>query len=154
MSDPTDILFSLKKLPILTICDDSCTLLQHVEHRFPTEAKLAFGETKGCFEKPSNAKLPNTDIDCPEILPLAHQTKIPDKLLMDNPSILLHPDALSDRRYVMGTRMQMRPSGTSHKKKSCSFHDLDKSKQGVLSSSMNQEALQNTRKAVISYNLF
>ena len=26
VSDPTDLLFSLKNLPILTICDDSCTL--------------------------------------------------------------------------------------------------------------------------------
>ena len=65
---------------------------------------------------------------------------------MDNPSILLHPDALNDRRFLMGHRLQMKPSGTSHKKKSCSFHDLDKSKQGVLISSMNQEALQVTRK--------
>lgn len=47
VSDPADLLFSLKKLPILAICDDACTLVQHIGHRFPVEAKIAYGDTKG-----------------------------------------------------------------------------------------------------------
>ena len=146
VSDPTDLLFSMKKLPILAICDDPCTLIQHIGHRFPTEAKLAYGETQGCFEKPSMTKPPTKNLPCPDILPLAHSSNVTDRSAMTKSSILLHPDAQSDRRYITGTRLQMRPSGKSHKKKTCSFHDLANAEEGVLINSMNQEALQVTRK--------
>ena len=49
VSDPADLLFSLKRLPILAVCDDACTLVQHIEHRFPVESKIAYGETKGAL---------------------------------------------------------------------------------------------------------
>ena len=48
----------------------------------------------------------------------------------------------------MGTKLQMRDSGTSHKKETCRYHNLNNSKQGSLVKSMNQEALQVTRQDV------
>ena len=131
---------------LLAICDDPCTLVQHIEHRDGTIAELAYGETKGCFEKPSHTKKPTKDIDCPDILPLAHQqNQNGNQSLMDNPSTLLHPDVVGSKRYIMGTRLQMRKSGKSHKKQTCSFHDISLANQGGLVKSMNQEALQVTR---------
>ena len=35
-------------------------------------------------------------------------------------------------------RLQMREGGTSHKKNSCRFHDLSKTKEGAMIKSMNQ----------------
>ena len=130
----------------LALCDDACTLVQHLNHRVPTIAMLAYGETGGCFEKPSNAQKPRTDIDCPDILPLAQvENPTVDRSAMKNPSTLMHPDVKGTRRYLMGTKLQMRESGTSHKKATCSFHNVNNSKQGPLIKTMNQEALQVTR---------
>lgn len=131
---------------LLVVCDDPCTLEQHIEHRNGTTAMLAFGEAKGCFEMPSNLKKPSTDIDCPDILPLTHQENPKgDKTAMENPSSLIHPDVKGTRRYIMGTKLQMKDSGKSHKKETCSYHNLNNAKQGSLVKSMNQEALQVTR---------
>ena len=141
----------MKKLPILAICDDVCTAVQHMAHRDDTIAMQALGETGGCFEKPTKDKEPCKDIDCPDILPLAYDDKhIADKSAMENTSPLIHPDAVGDKRYVMGTKMQMRGKGKSHKRETCAFHDLDNSKQGQYIKTMNQEALQVTRQFVIS----
>ena len=59
----------------------------------------------------------------------------------------MHSEALKDRRYFSGTRLQMQKNRTSHKKLSGSFHDLDNTEEGKLVNSMNQEAFQVTRKA-------
>ena len=116
---------------------------------------LAYGETKGCFEMPSTSKKPTEEIDCPDILPLAHQeSQKVDSFAMTNQSPLIHPDVTGTRRYIMGTRMQMRDSGKSHKKPTCAFHDLAKSKQGSLINSMNQEAMQVTRHGVNLVSIF
>ena len=101
----------------------------------------------GCFEKPSMTNPPTKNLSCPEILPLAHSFNIPNGSSMSNESRLTHPDAENDRRFISGTRLQMQKKRTSHKKKTCSFHDLDNAQEGKLISSMNQEALQNTRKS-------
>ena len=92
-------------------------------------------------------ELPNKNISCPDILPLAHSSNVPDRSAMTKPGRLMHPDALKDRRYISGTRLQMQKNRTSHKKLSCSFHDLDNTEEGKLVNSMNQEAFQVTRKA-------
>ena len=72
-----------------------------------------------------------------------------DKCAMENPNPLIHPDVVGHKRYVMGTKMQMRGKGKSHKRETCAFHDLDNSKQGQLIKTMNQEVLQVTRQFVI-----
>ena len=92
-------------------------------------------------------ELPKKNISCPDILPLAHSSHVPDRSAMSKTGRLMHPDALNDRRYISGTRLQMQKKKTSHKKLSCSFHDLDNTEEGKLVNSMNQEALQVTRKA-------
>ena len=95
---------------------------------------------------PSDEKEPSTGIDCPDILPLSLQENPRgDRKAMENPSNLVHPDVNGTRRFLMGTKMQMRDSGTSHKRKTCRYHDLKIAKQGSLVKSMNQEALQVTR---------
>ena len=149
VSDPADLLFSLKKLPVLAVCDDPCTLVQHIGHRDDQIAMLAYGETLGCFEKPSMTEPPSKDIDCPAILPLAHAVDEVDSSAMENPSPVIHPDTKEQRRYIMGTKLQMRGRGKSHKRPQCAFHDLDNCNQGRLVKSMNQEAMQVTRLSVI-----
>lgn len=131
----------------LGVCDDACTLVQHMSHRDRNVAIRAFGDYRGCFEVPSSTLKPSQGIDCPDILPLAHannQNMVKDS--MKNPSALVHPDVKGTRRYVMGTGLQMRDSGTSHKRPECSFHNVNHAKQGELIRTMNQEALQITRK--------
>ena len=64
---------------------------------------------------------------------------------MTDSSPLVHPDVSGTKRYVMGTKMQMRKTGTSHKLPECSYHDLSCAKQGVHVSTMSQEGLQMTR---------
>jgi hypothetical protein len=115
---------------------------------------LAYGDTKGCFEKPSISQKPKKDIDCPDILPLAHvDNQNIDKAAMGNKSTLVHPDVKGTKRYIAGTKLQMREGVKSHKKATCLFHDLSNAKQGALIKSMNQEALQNTRQGVIQHIL-
>ena len=41
-------------------------------------------------------------------------------------------------KYPTLFRLQMRKTGTSHKKKSCSYHDLSKAKEGAMINSMDQ----------------
>jgi hypothetical protein len=61
---------------------------------------------------------------------------------MNNSSRLVHPDSSTLVKYCMGTGLQMRKGRTSHKLKSCEYHDLNKSKQGKFLKSMTQEAMQ------------
>ena len=107
---------------------------------------LSLSLLQGCFEKPSMTELPKKNISCPDILPLAHSSHVPDRSAMTKAGRLMHPDAQKDRSYISGTRLQMQKKRTSHKKLSCSFHDLDNTEEGKLVNSMNQEALQVTRK--------
>lgn len=50
----------------------------------------------------------------------------------------VHPDANSQEKYVVGTKLQMRKKGTSHKKNSCQYHDVSLTRQGEKISTMNQ----------------
>ena len=134
---------------ILGICDDACTLVQHISHRDAYISTRAYGDNRGCFEVPSSKIRPSRDIDIPDITPLTHvKNKHVDKAAMKHPSTLIHPDVKGTRRYIMGTGLQMRESGTSQKRPECSFHNVNHSKQGAVIKTMCQEALQNTRKGV------
>ena len=104
-------------------------------------SELAFGKTHGCFEKPRESK-PNTDIDCPDILPLQYSEAVPNEKAMSNASPLVHPDTRNLTRYCLGTRLQMKDQNKSHKLPTCKYHDADNAKQGKFLKTMSQEALQ------------
>ena len=59
---------------------------------------------------------------------------------------LLHPDSENLNRYILGTRFQTKNIGKSHKRKTCSYHDLDLSIEGQSIKSMTQESMQNVRR--------
>ena len=65
---------------------------------------MAFGETRGCFEKPSDEVPPSSGISCPDITPIELQPGPVNREAMLNPSNLVHPDIASSTRYVFGTR--------------------------------------------------
>ena len=130
-----------------------------MHYRYPNVAELAYGSRRrGCFENPDDNREPQTELDCPDILPVEHQEDIGhlhDPMAMKNPSQLVriqknhpnintanitqvHPDVRGTNRFVTGTRLQMRKAGTSHKRPSCRFHDVSKTKQGVFINTMNQ----------------
>ena len=95
-------------MPVILINDDSCTYVDHWFHRFPIEAELAFGSTRGCFERPSEDTHPTSGLSCPDILPTEIQTTPVNRDSMKNPSILDHPDVRTQQRYVFGTRLDNR----------------------------------------------
>lgn len=90
-------------MPVVMIMDDPCTYVANSIHRYPTESELAFGKTRGCFEKPSNVLSPNAGLSCPDIIPTEMQSKS-ERDAMLNASILVHPDVQTSTRYVFGTR--------------------------------------------------
>lgn len=90
-------------MPVVHICDDACTLVCNTSHRYPVEAELAFGSTRGCFEKPRE-DLPPNKISCPDIIPIEFDERVPNRDAMKNPSTLVHPDVSTSTRYVLGTR--------------------------------------------------
>ena len=49
--DPSNIVHSLKKRPILHILDDPCTLSEFERIHYPADSDVCLGERKGCFEK-------------------------------------------------------------------------------------------------------
>ena len=142
VSDSYDIMHSLKKLPIVHMMDDSCAYVRHSFSRNKVLAELAFGKTHGCYEMPDERKEPTQGVDCPAITPLSFSLKTTNKEAMENPSTLVHPDAKELTRYCLGTRLQMRAGKSSHKLKTCAFHDVNLGSQGKLLKSMTQEALQ------------
>ena len=89
--------------PICLVCDDPCTFVAHSFLHYPTEAELAYGDRRGCFQKPSDVVPPQSGISCPDLIPTELQSGT-DRDAMLNPSQLVHPDALSPARYVFGTR--------------------------------------------------
>ena len=50
----------------------------------------------------------------------------------------MHPDVRGVKRFVVGTGLQMRKGGTSHKRPSCKFHDVSLVVQGDYIKTMNQ----------------
>ena len=94
----------LQKMPPLLICDDACTFVSHSLQRYPVTSELAYGEKRGCFEKPSEHNPPQKDISCPEILPIELSSREVNREAMNNLSSLIHPDVSTSTRYVSGTR--------------------------------------------------
>ena len=92
-----------QKMPVVLTCDDACTYVAHSLLRYPIEAELAFGKTRGCYQKPSDDVPPSTDLSCPDIIPTELQSGV-NRDAMLNQSILVHPDAPTSTRYVFGTR--------------------------------------------------
>ena len=62
--DPSNIVHSLKKRPILHVLDDPCTLAMFEEIHYPVDSGVCLGDRKGCFEKPSEHSDPTTGVDC------------------------------------------------------------------------------------------
>ena len=106
------------------------------------ESEFAYGQFNGCFEKPSMTKDPTDNIDCPDIAPLTFSNNVTNRDAMKNPSRLVHPDSDSRVKYCMGTGLQMRKGRSSHKMKSCEYHNVNLSKQGKFIRTMTQEAMQ------------
>ena len=52
---------------------------------------------------PSNERLPDKNIDVPDILPLKHSETVPDRKAMLNSSPLVHPDSKNLQKYCLGT---------------------------------------------------
>ena len=97
-------------------------------------------DRRRCFENPSETEDPNTDIDCPDILPIELQENETNVAAIENPSQIHHPDSINQKRYIVGTRLQTRGKGgkRSHKLKTCQFHNLDLCKQGKEVKTMSQ----------------
>ena len=101
----------------------------------------AFGVYKGCFQTPSATVEPDSDIDCPDVSPLTFSNSIVNREAMNDPNKLVHPDSSSLVKYCLGTRIQMQKGKSSHKLKTCQYHDVNKSRQGRFLKTMTQEAM-------------
>ena len=145
VSDPSDVVQSMKKMPKVHILDDSCNYVRYRIQKYPEQSAVAFGTLKGCFELPSTKK-PSGSIDCPDILPLTMSTSRVNPGSMKNSDPLVHPDSNNKTRYCLGTRIQMDPKKNSHKSPTCLYHDANLSDQGRMLKTMSQEALQVCRK--------
>ena len=64
VSDPSNIIHSLVKRPILHICDGACTSVEFEFVHYPKESELCFGDRKGCFQIPVPGEKPTRNIDC------------------------------------------------------------------------------------------
>lgn len=64
VSDPSNIIHSLKFRPVLHICDDACTLAEYEILHYPEESQACLSDRKGCFEKPVEGQDPKCNIDC------------------------------------------------------------------------------------------
>ena len=92
-------------MPVVLICNDPCTYVSHSLQRYPVEAQLAYGKTRGCFQKPDEDIPPKDDISWPEITPIEFDnTRVTNRDAMKNQSTLIHPDVSTSTRYVLGTR--------------------------------------------------
>ena len=145
VADPSNIIHSFKKRPILHICDDACTLSAYEIAHYPEESLRCLGDRRGCFEIPSDSRKPMSNVDCKDLEPIEAEVDI-SKFESVDP--LDHPDSDNMNRYILGTRLQMKSQSKhrSHKRKSCQFHDLDLANQGRQIKSMVQESLQNVRR--------
>ena len=105
-------------------------------------SELAFGKLRGCFEYPLETKEPNKNVDCPDVLPLQYSDRVPRREAMEHSSPLVHPDVDGYNRYCLGTGLQMKDTGKSHKLNTCKYHDPNNSPQGKYLKTMTQEGLQ------------
>ena len=94
VSDVSDVLHCMKKLPTVHILDDAChftrlkvrqshhciimiiwLICSHSFIKYPEESRLSLGsERRGCFEAPSEHKEPTMGINCTEILPIGRNS--------------------------------------------------------------------------------
>ena len=92
----------------------------------PKLSKTLFGENMGCFEPPHKYNKPNSNHDCPEIMPLSYNPKKVDLNSLNETNIRVHPVAGHIDRKILGTRLS-----ESHKTRNeCLFHNPDLCKQG------------------------
>ena len=140
VSDVSDILHSLRKLPPLHVLDDPCHLVSHSFLKYPLESQLTLNDKRrGCFENPSDKRDPQTGLDCPNILPIEHPDNVTNYDAIEMESTIQHPDSPSIDRFIMGTRLQTRDKKKKkHKLKTCEFHNLDNSRQGAQLKTMSQ----------------
>ena len=99
VSDPYDVINSLKKVPIVHIMDDSCTFVRHSISSDKVLGEKAFGTSHGCFELPSEEEEPSSDVDCPAITPLSFSASSVNREAMLDPNPLVHPDSKEMTRY-------------------------------------------------------
>ena len=64
VSDPSNIIHSMKKRPVLHVCDDPCTLVEYELVHYPEDSDICFSGRKGCFETPKEGHEPLCNIDC------------------------------------------------------------------------------------------
>ena len=64
VSDPSNIIHSMRKRPIVHVCDDACTVAEYERIHYPEDTEICFGDRKGCFEKPVKGLKPTSGIDC------------------------------------------------------------------------------------------
>ena len=73
--------------------------LSHSFHHYPDESVVSLGsERRGCFEPPSEDKIPRTSIDCQDIIPTENQQMTADHDKMNNDSQVDHPDSSNSKR--------------------------------------------------------
>ena len=82
---------------------------RHSFNRYPALSEQAFGSKGGCFEKPSDRRNPQKDIDCPDVLPLQFSDNIPNREAMRHKSPLVHPDVNGTDRYCLGKYFAFSP---------------------------------------------
>jgi len=141
--DPSDIYLSLLYPPLLQVLDDPCTFIAHLFCTEPVLSNELFGPNKGCFEPPHKTQPPRTDHDCPELLPLSMNPRIPCMNAIDNPKSRVHPISQTIRRKVLGTKIS-----ESHKNQNeCLFHNVRNCLQSSQIKKMSQEGLQMRHKA-------
>ena len=119
--DPSDIYLSLLFPPILQVLDDPCTMVNHL---FCSEEKFAetfFGANRGCFEAPHETDAPNSEHDCPQLLPLSLNPRQVCEESLNNPTSNVHPISKTIPRFVLGTKMS-----ESHKTQNqCLYHNVN-----------------------------
>ena len=101
--------FSFQKIPVILICDDSCTYCLHCKHRYPTLYEVAYGtDRKGCFENPDDNKPPSRGLDCPDIVPLEYEERpgLPNHDAMKNPSQLVSESSKNSITQCILQRLQ------------------------------------------------
>ena len=102
VSDVSDCVHSMKKLPIVLIMDDPCQYITHQFTHYPVEAEEAYGSLRrGCFETVSEYVKPKGDLDKPALTHIEDQTEPANTGRMLDPSPLVHPDSSSSERYMM-----------------------------------------------------
>lgn len=57
VADPSNLIHSMKKRPVLHICDDPCTLVEYERAHYPADSMLCLGDRKGGLFQHVNSAL-------------------------------------------------------------------------------------------------